>query len=159
MQRIAAVHWICQSINPEIARTILSKGIDVNRLDEEGHAGTFCLVDHADEDVTIQIIELLCEYGFDVNIKCISADCTPQNSVLGDFVSSIHRPIKVIDWLLDHGADPYAKLVSQNKRIIDFVLTSRNRSLLQVFKKHFPIEMARRNSQFGRKNISPEDTK
>lgn len=47
---------------------------------------------------------------------------------------------KVIGWLLQHGADREAKLVAMNKRIIDVVQTTRNRKLLEVFKKCVPLE-------------------
>lgn len=136
----AAVHWICQSNDPEIVKIVLKKGIDVNRLDENGHTGAYYLQDHADQQTTIIIIELLYEHGFDLNIQGKSVTGKEVNTILGDYVSSIHRPEKVIRWLLQHGADPEAKLVAHNKRIIDVVQTSRNRKLLEVFKKWVPLE-------------------
>ena len=64
-----------------------------------------------------------------------------MNTILGDFVLSINEQEKVVEWLLQHGADPEAKLVLQNQRIIDFVQASKNRKLLEVFKKYFPAPM------------------
>ena len=136
----AAVHWICQSKDPEIAKMVLAKGINVNRLDQDGHTGLYYLLDLTDEQTTIQIIELLFKEGLDLNIQGKSLQGNDVNSILGDFVSSIHRPEKVIGWLLEHGANPEAKLITQNKRIIDVVQSSRNRRLLEVFKKWVPAD-------------------
>lgn len=138
IRKRAAVHWICQSKDPEIAKFILAKGIDVNRLDEDGNPGPYYLMDLTDADTTIQILELLCENGFDINIQGKSVDGKEANTVLGDFVASIHRPKKVIEWLLEHGADMNANMVASKKSIIETVSNSRNRSLLPIFKKYIP---------------------
>ena len=122
MQEKAAVHWICQSHHPEIARIILSKGIDVNRLDGDGHAGPYYMLDIGKEDEIVEIFTLLLQHGLDLNIT--APPDKPTNTILGEFVTSITRPLKVIEWLLEHGADPTAKLVSTGQRICDFVRSS-----------------------------------
>lgn len=143
----AAVHWICQSKDPEVVKMVLNKGIDVNRLDEDGHTGVYYLLDLTDEQTIINILELLYEHGLDLNIQGKSITGADVNTILGDYVSSIHRPEKVISWLLQHGANPEAKLVTQNKRIIDIVQTSRNRKLLEIFRKWVPPETFKLSSR------------
>lgn len=148
----AAVHWVCQSKDPEIVKMVLAKNINVNRLDQDGHTGLFYLLDLTDEDNTIKIIELLYNAGLDLNIQGKSVTGAEVNSILGDFVSSIHRPTKVIGYLLQNGARADAKLISQNKRIIDFVQNSRNRKLSEVFKKWVP-ELFKQTGRSGRTQI------
>lgn len=111
-----AVHWICSSCNPEIARIILSKGgVDVNRLDKEGHMGPFYMLDVGEEDDNIEVLELLLQSGLKINEK------TPKTaSILGEFVSSITKPLKIIEWLLAHGADMNAKLTA-GQTILEFM--------------------------------------
>ena len=115
-QSSGAVHWICTSCNPEIARIILSKGgVDVNRLDQEGHMGPFYMLDIGEEDDNIEVLELLLQYGLEINKK------TPKTaSILGEFVSSITKPLKIIEWLLAHGADMNSKLTT-GKTILEFM--------------------------------------
>ena len=67
LKQKAAVHWICESKNPEIVRMVLAKGIDVNRRDQSGHSGPFYLCDAPNEDCTIDILEQLLHAGLDVN--------------------------------------------------------------------------------------------
>ncbi|OHT12418.1 ankyrin repeat-containing protein [Tritrichomonas foetus] len=114
-QSKAAVHWICTSCNPEIARIILAKGIDVNRLDHDGHMGPFYMLDVGEEDEIIEVLELLLQAGLDVNKK------TPTtSSILGEFVSSITKPLKIIEWLLAHGASMNSKLTT-GQTIFEFM--------------------------------------
>lgn len=112
------------------------KGIDVSRLDSEGHPRPFYFLDMIDEDTVIKILDILVSEGLDFNIRGTSVDGRKVNTILGDFVSSIFWPIKVVEWLLENGAQYDEMLVSRNKRIIDFALCARNRKLMEVFKKY-----------------------
>lgn len=112
----AAVHWIYKSKNPAIVKTVILKGIDVSRLDSEGHPGPFYLLDMNDEDTVIKILDILVSAGFDLNIRGTCIDGRKVNTILGDFVSSIFWPIKVVEWLHENGAQYDEMLVSRNKR-------------------------------------------
>lgn len=120
VQEQGAVHWICISHNPEIARIILSKGgINVNRLDKEGHMGPYYMLDIGEEDENIEVLELLWQAGLDINKK------TPNTaSILGEYVSSITKPLKIIEWLLVHGADMKQKLTT-GQTILEFMNQSK----------------------------------
>lgn len=116
----SAVHWACSSHDAEIVKIILDKGIDVNRLDKLGHSGPFYMLDVGEDDEVIKILELLIEYNFNVNIQGKNENGGMANTILGDFVSSITKPCKVIEWLLQHGADPTRRMVN-GERICDFI--------------------------------------
>ena len=131
MHERAAVHWICQSHHPEIARIILAKGINVNRLDGDGHAGPYYMLDVGEEHEILEIFDLLLKHGLNLNISAPTAK--PTNTILGEFVTSITRPLKIIEWLLAHGADPTAKLVSTGQRICDYVKTSKIEPIIELF--------------------------
>lgn len=75
--------------NPAIVKTVILKGIDVSRLDSEGHPGPFYLLDMNDEDTVIKILDILVSAGFDLNIRGTCIDGRKVNTILGDFVSSI----------------------------------------------------------------------
>ena len=96
----SAVHWICQARDPKIAEIVLSKGINVNRLDQDGHQGPFYMLDVGQEDEIIQILDLLFKYGFNVNLHSRG-----KNTILGEYLMAIKRQYKIIDWLLSKGAD------------------------------------------------------
>lgn len=61
------------------------------------------------------------------------------NSILGDFVLSIQKPLKVIGWLLQNGADANEMLINPNVKIIDFVKKARNNNLINMFEKYNPL--------------------
>lgn len=116
----AAVHWACSSCNPEITRIILSHGIDVNRLDQDGHMGPFYMLDIGNQENTIEVLELLLQAGLDINKK------TPNSSsILSDYVSSITKPLKIIEWLLAHGANMNEKM-NNGLTIYEFMCRSRD---------------------------------
>ena len=101
----AAVHWLCQSKDPEIAEIILSKNIDVNRVDHDDNVGPHYLLDAADPSTIIKFLELLVNAGFKIDYS------TEKNTFLGECVTSIQLHPEVVDWLLEHGANIYAPLV------------------------------------------------
>lgn len=96
-----AVHWLCQSKDVEIAKIMLSKNIDVNRINHRGESGPFYLFDSCEEEVVIQILELLIKHGFDVNIFGPESKTT----CLGSCVIGITKNINVIEYLIQKGAN------------------------------------------------------
>ena len=103
----SAVHWICRSHDIRIAEIILSKGINVNRLDNKGRPGPSCMPYMGDENENIMILNLLKSAGFDVNLHEEG-----KNTILGEFITSIKFPYKLIEWCLANGADTSYKLHS-----------------------------------------------
>ena len=103
-----AVHWLCQSKDPEIAEIMLAKNIDVNRIDNDGYVGPHYLLDSVDASSIIKFLELLVKAGF--KIDC-AAD---KNTFLGECVTSIHVHSDVVEWLLEHGANIHAPLRAQS---------------------------------------------
>ena len=91
-----AVFWICESHNVRIARMMLEKGIDVNRLDVHNRMGVSRLVDRATEDESIEIMELMVRHGWDMNNEKASV------LAIGEFMDSIEpqKYINVIKWLI-----------------------------------------------------------
>ena len=119
----AAVHWLCQSKDPEIAEIMLAKNIDVNRVDNDGHIGPHYLLDVVEPSVHIKILQLLVDAG--LNIDYVSNP--NMNTLLGDYVMSIQKQFEVMDWLLEHGASidaPLRSIISpkdQSKTIAEFI--------------------------------------
>lgn len=139
VQSAAAVHWICRSYHPEICKMILKKGIDTNRLDEEGRTGPFYMLDVGTEDDVIDILRQLVENGFNLNVRARLSNGKPdlsKNTILGDYVMSIKKFTKVIDWLLNNGADPAELIGNDRVRIIDKMRESKNSKLKDIFHKY-----------------------
>jgi hypothetical protein len=97
----SCVHWLCQSKSPRIAKLMLMKDIDVSRVDHDGFVGPHYLVDSAPDQEAIEILQLLVEYMWDVN----QPYGPHQSTLLGEYLESILRPMAVIRWLIEHGAD------------------------------------------------------
>ena len=96
----SAVHWGCESQNPEILQMILEKNnVDVNRIDTRGRSGAHYIEWTTSEETIIAMLEILDNKKFDFNIVK-----EPDESVLFYFVSGIEKKYKVIEWLVQHGA-------------------------------------------------------
>jgi hypothetical protein len=118
----AAVHWLCQSKSPRIARMVLEKGIDVARVDDDQRVGPYYLIDTVPEADAIQILELLVQNGWDVN----QPSGPNRSTLLGACLGAITKPVEVMRWLIRHGANLAAPAPSENRRIIDVIKTKRN---------------------------------
>ena len=108
------VHWLCQMGDVDVAREFLrTPNVDVNRLDPYGNPGPFLMVDKMDasDEEVIQILQLLIDHGFDINIrkpfqKGINAPTT--YTLLEKYVRGIKISIPIIEFLIERGADIYA---------------------------------------------------
>ena len=122
----AAIHWACSSKSPEILGVILDKGVDVNRLDKNGHTGLHYLLDSCDEETTIKMMEMMVQNGLTLD--------GPNLSIIVDFITAIKKPCKVIAWLFAHGVNPLATY--QGKTIAQYVqaVARTNRNMRQIFR-------------------------
>lgn len=93
------VHWICTALDVDIAKAFLLHNIDVNRINENNKTGFHLMSDKVGKEV-IEILKLLINSGFDVNLKL---PC----SVLECFCRSIKQSYKIIEFLIENGADIY----------------------------------------------------
>jgi ankyrin repeat protein len=80
----AAIHWACGSKSPEIVEVVVSKGIDVNRLDSKGKTGLYYLLDACREENVIRILEILVRNGLNLG--------PPNLSIMHDFATAIQKP-------------------------------------------------------------------
>lgn len=112
-----------------IAEMILRRGIDVNRFDDKGYPGPFYLVDSVPTKVAIEILDLLVENGYKINSFSMNP---PGMTILGYFLQGIQRDPVVIEWLLQHGADPTIKCAN-GKRPIDL---TKKRDIINLLNKY-----------------------
>lgn len=122
------VHWICTMLDVDIAKAFLLHNIDVNRIDENNKTGFHLMSDkiHKEKEV-IEIMKLLINAGFDVNLQL---PC----SVLEEFCTSIKKSYKMIEFLIENGADIYVKDKDGN-RLYDIVMSRRDTKLKSLFQK------------------------
>lgn len=93
----SAIHWICESGNPQIVEMVLENGCDLYRIDRFGKMGPDYLLDHNPESV-IAVFEVLIRNGYDLNQR---KRC--KHSLLFLFaVEAIVPNIDIINFLLNH---------------------------------------------------------
>jgi ankyrin repeat protein len=111
----SCVHWLCQSRSPRIAKMMLEKGVIVSRIDQDGFIGPHYLIDSAADQDAIEILQLLMESQWDIN-----QPYGPNHStLLGEYLESIRKPVTVIKWLIEHGANLDGRAWSENQTILD----------------------------------------
>lgn len=128
-----AVHYVCHCGDPQIAKIVLDKGIDVNRFDEQGEVGPKELIDISKTKDAIKILEMLVEKGFQLDLR---KDET-HNTLLGHYLASIMPYPEIVDWLIGHGADvnlPFIGKDKKNMTIKDKLL--QKKAYAQVCKKY-----------------------
>ena len=106
LQAKSAVHWICQSKSSEVAKILLAKDIDTNRLDNNGNIGPAYLVDWAGEEESLNIMKLLLEHGYRIDNHG-----EKRTTALGEFILGISKYYSVIDFLISKGASLNEKIV------------------------------------------------
>ncbi|OHT10034.1 hypothetical protein TRFO_20837 [Tritrichomonas foetus] len=125
----SAIHWICQSHSLNIVREVLKHNIDVNRFDDKGQPGPFYLLDRTSEEVTIDILELLVQYGYDINN--VYRYHQQQKSLLCHFLSGIKPVYRIIEWLLQHGADPSIPFYTNNHKKLNAYDIAKKKPLMK----------------------------
>ncbi|KAK8871950.1 hypothetical protein M9Y10_007696 [Tritrichomonas musculus] len=128
-----AVHWICRTKSPQIVESVLNRGININLLDKNGRSGLHYLSEAKSETDLIKIFELFVQSGFDINIKCVDQNGKEVNSVLAEHLFAINLRLKLIEWLLRHGARTDVKIPNRGMTIIEYINKQSNRKLKQLF--------------------------
>ena len=105
-----AVCSLCILGNPYIAKMILSKKIDVHRMDKKGRTGPDFLQSDSNQPNFLKILSMLYEYGYNLNFKNKSG-----NTILGTYLTSLHPPKVIIEWLIIHGADVNSNVYLRDK--------------------------------------------
>ncbi|KAH0788828.1 ankyrin repeat protein [Histomonas meleagridis] len=129
------IHYACMSYDPEIVKIVLTKNIEINRMDEEGRLGPWYLADMAKEEDIIQILEMLVDKGLNLNLVKNLGHEKNSDPLLGSFVIAIKKMMNVMEWMLVHGADPNMKMQS-GKTIMEIAEKSPNRYIRQLFMKY-----------------------
>lgn len=109
------IHAVCQGHNVNIARMVLERGIDVNKLNRDGFDGAKCLVDRASSKEAIEIMTLMLKYGWKMNNEEAKAN------ILALYMNGIAKDMEVIKWLIQNGADLGSTMTYTGKqvRVID----------------------------------------
>ena len=120
-----AVCLLCRSHNPNIAKMILSKNIDVYRLDENGRFGPYYLRG-GEEKNNLAILSMLYDHGYDINYKGRNGV-----SIFEPFlINIIKSQNKIIEWLILHGADTNS-IIKETKYTQGKVITVKHNKYLK----------------------------
>lgn len=125
-----AVHWMCESGSLEVAQVLMESGIDVSRLDDNGKSGASYLVDHAPQDVAVQILEMMANSGWGINLG--------NPTALGEYVAGIDPGVRPIEWLIRHGANLRGASAIRGKSIVEMI---EKRAELAVIRAKFAAEI------------------
>lgn len=82
---------------PNAIRALLALGASVNLADNNGFTPLHCVASHGFYDKALEMAELLVQAGADLNARSSCLGYVPLHEV---------RTTGMIDYLLDHGADP-----------------------------------------------------
>ena len=104
----SAIHWICQTENPQIVELALNYTIDINRMTNDGKTGPMYFIKQNEEN-NITILEMLVNHGFDINQRM---DLYP--SLLEFFAFGLKKKFLITKWLLQHGADINAPFIGSS---------------------------------------------
>ena len=101
----SAVHWICQSCNPDIVRIVLQYPIDVNRTNHKGQFGPELFQEKDSEnpyaeEKNLEILEMLFQHNFDITNHHDNG--VPWYDI---FLGMINPPIKIISWCIKKGVN------------------------------------------------------
>lgn len=142
------VRYAVSSKNLEILKIVLEKGCDVNRYDSLDNIPADAIRGTVPDDVGVKMLELLIQYGFDVNCRC---EKTGKSFIDRVVEYSIGRYPKVVEFLLDNGADVHYVLPS-GETLINKVKTFKTKcsqyrmpiqkKYYEIFSRHFPEEFA-----------------
>lgn len=112
------IHWICMCGNLKVARLILKTlNVSLYQLNAQNKTGLYYLIGKKTKNV-INILKILFEKGFDVDFKSDNG-----NSILADFVLDLNPDLKVIEFLLQSGANPKI-ITSQSKTLYERIENS-----------------------------------
>jgi hypothetical protein len=113
---LSCVHWLCQSKSPVIARMMIGRGVDLARVGAtNGETFHYRWVHAADDGSAIEILRMLVGAGWNLN----QPTGPGQSTILGEYLESITRPVAVIRWLIENGADLGKRTVDGEETILE----------------------------------------
>ncbi|OHT04180.1 hypothetical protein TRFO_28411 [Tritrichomonas foetus] len=117
-------HWICMMADVDVAKALLATdNIIINRLDENDQLGPCQLTSKPlPEETSIEILKLLIGAGLNINYrspKLPTEDVYQTPSLLEKFSFGLKKQYKIIKFLLENGADPYALSAKSQVPLID----------------------------------------
>jgi hypothetical protein len=94
---MSAIHYACQSKNPELVLYLIEHEVDVNRVlrikdKNPQNAANFLRDSGAADTVVVQILEMLFDHGFDPTFVPI---------IVADYCRGA-KPVRAIQWLFEH---------------------------------------------------------
>lgn len=130
-----AAHCAIQSRNLEIATMILERTHDVKTLNKHGKSPAHHLLLWRNQDDAVKVMKILIEKGFDVNTTFPN-----HESFLGECLKAISQNFKLIDFLLQNKADVNAKMYKKDVPYTtckEFILQRiQNPNFKQIIDKH-----------------------
>ena len=86
--------------HPEVLSTLISLGATPHLADRRGFTPIHCVAGHGFYEESIEMAEILIKAGADVNVRSKVQGFVPLHEA---------RTVRMIDFLLQHGADPTIK--------------------------------------------------
>ena len=86
--------------HPEVLSTLISLGANPHLADRRGFTPIHCVAGHGFYEESIEMAEILIKAGADVNVRSKVQGFVPLHEA---------RTVRMIDFLLQHGADPTIK--------------------------------------------------
>ncbi|EAY14225.1 hypothetical protein TVAG_486680 [Trichomonas vaginalis G3] len=127
-----AVHWLCESQNLEIAKLILEKKIDVNRYDDNNRLGPYYMINPRNENLCLEILKLLVQNGLEID-----GHAENKRTILGEYVMSIKKSPKIIEYLIDIGASLDTYVTPERTIKEQLLITSqRNPAIKKIIDKY-----------------------
>ena len=128
-------HFACLYLDIDVAKALIkTPRFIINKLDNYNKAGPFSLIHTRETEKVVEMLELLIENGFDVNIRHDEKSPT----ILEYFALSPNKNYDAIELLIKYGADVNAKFSRGEKdfSLKQYVLEKSNDvRLKQIFEK------------------------
>ena len=133
------VHWICKIADKEISLLMIQTAdVNINRLDENNYSGPhyMAIQKNIKEDTIIDILRILINNNFDVNLKPKNIANAPRP--IEYFLNAMVRRTKVIQFLLENGARLDKKSSKDpNKTIYEQAMNTQNQEMKNLLSSYY----------------------
>lgn len=143
-QRPSILRYAIHSKNIDILRTVLEKGCDVNRFDNQNELPAHSLLGIEDTNLAVEMLGMLIDAGMSVNARANKDSLRFLEYIVLKF--TIQDCSQLIEYLLSHGADPRL-LMGDGKSLIRKVSNFKESTKMleqkyySIFKKYYPSDM------------------